>query len=93
MAAEIVRCECGEALGEACAWEGPIEETVIVEWMPEHLRASHIAARNMGSYPANGAIRIRVHRECAEYVTHEPDEEHPDLLGEPSPWSRIVEGA
>lgn len=56
MSEKIVRCECGQIAGERCAWEGPVGETVLVEWMPEYLRASHIAAGNSGRYPHNGAI-------------------------------------
>lgn len=29
----------------------------LIETMPDHLRASHRAARNWGTYPANGAER------------------------------------
>jgi len=68
---KTVHCQCGEWSGERCAWTGPIEETVVVEFIPEHLRASHEAARNYGVYPANGAIRIRVHTECAEMMAGE----------------------
>lgn len=37
-------------------------DPVIVERMPEHLRASHIAAGNWGSYPSNGAERVIMER-------------------------------
>lgn len=40
-------------------------EYVLVERMPEHLRASHRAAGNWGVYPHNGAERVLVHRDCA----------------------------
>jgi len=62
---EDVVCECGDWCGEACAWTGPQADTVLVEYMPEQHRASHEAAGNRGSYPSNGAQRIRVSRECA----------------------------
>lgn len=65
---KIVRCECGEATGEPCQWSGPVSETVVVEWMPVHLRAWHTAARNSGVYPLNGAIRIRCERSCAKLL-------------------------
>jgi hypothetical protein len=39
---------------------------VILETMPEHLRASHRAAGNWGSYPHNGAERRTVSRDEAE---------------------------
>lgn len=64
----VVRCACGEWSGEACAWTGPQADTVLVEWMPEEHRSSHSAAGNRGSYPHNGAQRIRVARECAKMM-------------------------
>lgn len=69
-----VRCACGEATGHRCAWSGPTSETVIVEWMPEHLRASHAAAGNRGVYPHNGARRIRVERTCADAMVRDDGE-------------------
>lgn len=59
------RCECGQWCGVRCEWTGPRDETVIVEWMPEPLRASHTAAGNRGVYPRNGAQWLRVSAECA----------------------------
>ena len=44
-------------------------DAVVVEWMPEYLRASHEAAGNSGRYPANGALRLRVTPACAEMLT------------------------
>jgi hypothetical protein len=52
---------------------------VTVEWMPEHLRASHEAAGNSGRYPANGARRIAVSRSCANAMIEHDGE-----------WVRIV---
>ena len=74
-----VSCECGEALGEPCQWHGPASETVIVEYMPEFLRASHEAAGNCGMYPENGAIRFRAERSCAETIIESAGD-----------WARIV---
>lgn len=69
-----VHCECGELYGERCEWDGPASETVIVEVMPEHLRASHEAAGNRGVYPHNGAVRLRVEQSCADrMVEHDGD--------------------
>lgn len=63
------RCQCGEVWGEFCFWRGPREETVVLEWMPECFRASVVAAGGWGGgYPANGAVRIRVSRECADVI-------------------------
>lgn len=38
------------------------DDPVLVERMPDHLRDSHRAARNWGSYPHNGAERVIVER-------------------------------
>lgn len=87
--AERFHCECGEIMGEACAWSGPISETVVVEYMPDHLRSSHLAAGNSGRWPHNGAARIRVERTCAARVTHVwVDGDQTDDLDE---WVSIVE--
>lgn len=65
---DILNCECGEWSGEPCQWQGPRSETVVVEFMPEQHRASHEACNNRGSYPANGAVRIRVEWSCADHM-------------------------
>ena len=70
MSAAVVGCACGQATGERCEWSGPKRQTVIVEYMPEQHRESHRAAGNMGSYPHNGAIRIRCERSCADRLAH-----------------------
>lgn len=83
-----MRCQCGEYTGERCAWIGSPTETVVVEYMPEHLRASHEAAGNRGVYPHNGAARIRCERSCADRITHIwVGGEQTD---EPDPWVGIV---
>ncbi len=61
-----VGCECGEITGVSCEWTGLHTETVLVEFMPEQHRASHVAAGNRGRYPHNGARRFRCATECAE---------------------------
>lgn len=75
----VCRCACGKITGSPCDWTGPRDETVLVEWMPRYLRASHEAARNSGYYPANGAARLRVSAECADEVL--------EVEGE---WAEIV---
>lgn len=52
---------------------------MLVETMPEHLRASHIAAGNSGTYPANGAQRFLVYEDLAL-----------DLVDGDEDWTRIV---
>lgn len=76
-----VRCECGVWTGERCVWTGPKSQTVVVEYMPKYLRASHQAAGNAGLYPANGAVRVRVERYCAELLLSCEDERD---------WAQIV---
>jgi hypothetical protein len=71
-------CECGEWTGRRCDWTGPLSDMVVVEYMPECLRASCEAARNSGIHPHNGSARVAVCRECAD-----------DLLeceGSPDDW-------
>jgi hypothetical protein len=75
----IVNCECGKALGEECEWRGKVSDTVTVEYMPDHLRDSHTAAGNSGTYPANGAIRFRAETSCAARIL-EFDEEWAQIL-------------
>jgi hypothetical protein len=65
-ATDDVQCECGEITGERCQWSGPASETVVLEYMPPEFRASHSAARNSGTYPHNGAIRVIVAASCAD---------------------------
>jgi len=77
-----VRCECGAWTGERCAWTGPVSQTVVVEYMPQYLRAAHHAARNAGRYPYNGALRVRVERHCAEMLLSDEDERD---------WAQIVD--
>ena len=79
--AEEVRCGCGEWMGEPCQWIGSADETVIVEYMPEYHRASHIAAGNSGAYPANGAVRVRVERSCADRLIAHDGQEWAEIVG------------
>lgn len=68
-------CESGEATGEPCCWDGEPDELVTVEWMPEYLRESHRAAGGWGSYPHNGAQRLRCCPACAEMLQADEGEE------------------
>jgi hypothetical protein len=54
---------------------------VVLETMPDHLRGSHRAARNWGTYPSNGAVRTRVTRDEAEEI----------VLADHDGYARIVE--
>lgn len=67
-ASQAVCCECGEWSGVACEWSGCRADTVRVEVMPGQHRSSHDAAGNHGTYPHNGAIRLRVSLDCAEHM-------------------------
>lgn len=68
---DTTRCGCGAWSGVRCEWVGPRAETVLVEWMPESLRASHVAAGNRGRHPHNGARHIVVHTDCAERMVED----------------------
>jgi hypothetical protein len=39
---------------------------VVVEFMPAHLQAAHVASGHVGIWPYNGAVRIAVEKSCAE---------------------------
>lgn len=85
-----VACECGQCdESEACSWQGPRHETVVVEYMPRYLRSSHEAAGNSGSYPHNGAIRVRVERSCAERIIADSPEYAEMALPE-AEWRRAI---
>lgn len=88
--ADSIECQCGGAIGEACAWAGPLAETVVVEWMPEHLRDDHTNARNRGRYPYNGARRLRVAKDCAQDLI-EGSPEWVSLVGEARDTGRGAE--
>jgi hypothetical protein len=62
----LIRCECGRCTSERCEWTGETVDTVLVEWMPVHLRARHVEALNHGAYPHNGAERLRLSPDCAD---------------------------
>ena len=69
-----VACQCGEHRGDRCSWSGPQSETVLVEYMPAQHRGSHRAAGNRGTYPANGAVLIRVSAECGDAMVEHDGE-------------------
>jgi len=58
-------CDCDEAPWREATED---EDLVTIETMPDHLRSSHRAARNWGTYPHNGAERSEVTREEAEEI-------------------------
>lgn len=55
-------------------WVWNVGDRVLVETMPDHLRASHRAANNWGLWPANGAERRWVGPELADHIVrNDPD--------------------
>lgn len=76
---DTYQCECGQITGVVCEWHGPINEMTVVEWMPDHLRSSHMAADNRGNYPHNGAWRLTVESSCADWIVESDPE-----------WSKII---
>jgi len=77
-----VRCECGQWSGEPCDDVAPADTMVTIEVTPLWQRDSHAEAGNRGTYPANGALRIRVTCECAAWI----------IEADPN-WARIAIGA
>jgi hypothetical protein len=68
---------------------------VIVETLPKWTRESHKAAGNSGSYPGNGADRVRMLRNQAE-VEVEADPEWTSILrgcrrGDPKKYETVSE--
>jgi len=74
------QCECGEWCGEPCQGSALPDDLITVEYMPEYLRGSHEAAGNAGSWPHNGACRIRATEECAARMI-EHDGEWCEIVG------------
>lgn len=60
----------------------PLAEMVLVERMPEHLRASHTAAGNRGTWPHNGSERILMHRDDAAA-----------LVADDAEWTQVLRPA
>lgn len=85
------RCQCGKLLDSSspCAWSGPLSEMVVVEWMPQHFRASHEAAGNRGIYPHNGAERSVLERSCAELLA--ADDEWIEILAGEDPANYVAD--
>lgn len=73
---KAVRCECGEVTGVPCVAVAEVE----IDVMPEHLRESHRAAGNSGEWSANGSLRLRVSRACAEMLTETEGPEWAQVL-------------
>lgn len=65
-----IRCQCGEILGERCAWVGPVSETVEVRYIPEHLVRQAQEARQTDPLDSAYAApeTLRVERGCAEIL-------------------------
>jgi len=61
-------CQCGQALGERCAWSGHREELVLVRWVPDSDVGS-AQASGTGTYGAY-ARRLYVAPECAEVLRY-----------------------
>lgn len=57
-------------------------EMVIIEWLPEYLVESHIAANNFGVYPMNGAWRDEMPRWQAEEIIVADESGYAHIIGE-----------
>jgi hypothetical protein len=78
-AVELV--QAGKRKGEVFEPEAAAD-LVILEIMPDHLRATHAEAGNAGVYPHNGAVRYLANRVDAESVVESAGD-----------WARIVRDA
>lgn len=78
-------CECGQWSGNRC-YAAYTDSSVVVEFMPQWLRASHVAAGGggRGVYPHNGARRINVTPACAEFMREADPEWVEIVVGERS---------
>jgi hypothetical protein len=63
-----VRCACG-----ACNRRVPFDETMLLEFMPVQHRDAYTQASNRGTYPANGAERLRVALDCGQAIVSTAD--------------------
>src|SRR5688572_4694394 len=75
----------------------PMTRYTLVEYMPLHLRASHVDARNSGRYPSNGAERVYVEGESIDARQLDPRwaevlEDHIDDADVPAGAIRTVLG-
>lgn len=86
---DTYHCGCGEWMGEWCAWHGPAEDMVVVEYLPAAVRASHAAARNSGSWPRNGAVRVAVERSCADRLLE--SEGDPNGWPDGCTWAAVID--
>jgi hypothetical protein len=58
-------CGCGEVFGELCQWVGARSEMHGVWWMPDHYRASHLAAGVTAmSRRLGGATHLSLSPDC-----------------------------
>lgn len=56
-------------------------DMVTVETMPDHLRGSHRAAGNWGTYPMNGAERSVVSRPEADAIVEADEDGYDHIVG------------
>lgn len=70
----------GDGDGDAAVTVYPGGTLLLVETMPAHLVASHKAARNFGSFPANGAERAIV--DAADVDTYLDDNGYDHVVRE-----------
>jgi hypothetical protein len=61
-----IPCECGEYTGEKCSL---MADGTVVEYMPEHLRVSHLTAGpgGMAMWPHDGSVRLQINADCADW--------------------------
>lgn len=87
----LANCGCGEWAGERCRWAGSPADMVVVEYMPRCNRESHTAARNSGSWPYNGSIRVACYEECAEQAVADDAEWVSVVSANPLDYAEILD--
>ena len=66
-------CECGQITGVPCRAAPSLDPDAVVEFFPPWVRAAHVdAGKMLGSFPHNGAIRLRLRPECAGELEQAP---------------------
>lgn len=69
-----IHCKCGRIIGERCLWTGPESETVLVEFIPDHMRGE--VALHPEQDWSNAWSVARLERSCAESLC----EQDPDFV-------------
>ena len=92
MTTTTYRCGCGEWAGGQCGHTAPLSDLVVVEFMPDDEKSSHMAAGNSGCWPHNGAVRVAVTRKHAEWIVGEEGPEWASIVADANPADYLLAG-